>query len=155
MQHYLDNSATTRVRETVSNKVVKLMTENFGNPSSLHTLGIRAEDELEKARETVDGFKDKDISGFSISYEFGGRGEDLAEQGTVLEKIYGEKIAGDLFVALDNGDEDSVKRLLPKHSDEAVTALLSFLDNYEGMADLTYTLNEEGKLDLEISDDVY
>ena len=50
MQHYLDNSATTRVSPTVSDKVVELMQDNFGNPSSLHSLGIRAENELEKAR---------------------------------------------------------------------------------------------------------
>ncbi len=50
MQHYLDNSATTRVSPTVSDKVVELMQDNFGNPSSLHSLGVRAENELEKAR---------------------------------------------------------------------------------------------------------
>ncbi|MCR5652545.1 MAG: cysteine desulfurase [Ruminococcus sp.] len=50
MQHYLDNSATTIVSPTVSAKVVEMMRENFGNPSSLHSLGIKAEHELEKAR---------------------------------------------------------------------------------------------------------
>ncbi|MBR2108794.1 MAG: cysteine desulfurase [Ruminococcus sp.] len=50
MQHYLDNSATTRVSGTVSAKVAEMMTENFGNPSSLHSLGIKAENELERAR---------------------------------------------------------------------------------------------------------
>lgn len=50
MQHYLDNSATTRVSGTVSAKVAEMMTENFGNPSSLHSLGIKAENELERVR---------------------------------------------------------------------------------------------------------
>lgn len=50
MQHYLDNSATTRVSGTVSAKVAEMMTENFGNPSSLHSLGIKAENELERSR---------------------------------------------------------------------------------------------------------
>ena len=53
MEHYLDNSATTKVSETVSRKVVELMTENYGNPSSLHTRGIKAEDELISARKTL------------------------------------------------------------------------------------------------------
>ena len=35
---------------TVSAKVAEMMTENFGNPSSLHSLGIKAENELERAR---------------------------------------------------------------------------------------------------------
>lgn len=53
MEHYLDNSATTRVSRTVADKVVELMTENFGNPSSLHSLGIKAEAELTKARSVI------------------------------------------------------------------------------------------------------
>lgn len=53
MEHYLDNSATTKVSETVSRKVVELMTENYGNPSSLHTMGIKAEGELIGARKTL------------------------------------------------------------------------------------------------------
>ncbi len=48
--HYLDNSATTRVSESVSAKVTELMRDNFGNPSSLHSLGIKAENELNTAR---------------------------------------------------------------------------------------------------------
>lgn len=53
MEHYLDNSATTAVSKTVAEKVYKMMTENYGNPSSLHTKGIRAEEELERSRSTV------------------------------------------------------------------------------------------------------
>ena len=51
--HYLDNSATTKVSERAARKVMGLMTESFGNPSSLHTLGIRAEAELNAAREAI------------------------------------------------------------------------------------------------------
>ena len=40
---YLDNSSTTRVCEPAAAKVMELMTENYGNPSSLHTLGFRGE----------------------------------------------------------------------------------------------------------------
>jgi cysteine desulfurase len=51
--HYLDNSATTRVLPQAAEKAAFLMTEEFGNPSSLHTLGFRAKQELEKARGSV------------------------------------------------------------------------------------------------------
>lgn len=51
--HYLDNSATTRVLPQAAEKAAFLMTEEFGNPSSLHTLGFRAKQELEKARGAV------------------------------------------------------------------------------------------------------
>ena len=51
--HYLDNSATTAVSAAAARKALEIMTENFGNPSSLHTLGINAEHELEAARDFV------------------------------------------------------------------------------------------------------
>lgn len=53
LEHYLDNSATTRVSETVAAEVVRVMTETYGNPSSLHSLGIRAEEVLESSRRIV------------------------------------------------------------------------------------------------------
>lgn len=53
MQIYFDNSATTPVSDTAAYKSYKVMTENFGNPSSLHTLGINAEKELIQARKNV------------------------------------------------------------------------------------------------------
>lgn len=53
MEHYLDNSATTRVSRSVAEKVTELMCENYGNPSSLHSLGYKAETELESSRETI------------------------------------------------------------------------------------------------------
>ena len=51
--HYLDNSATTRVSEAAAQKATKLMRENFGNPSSLHSFGFEAEKELISARQLV------------------------------------------------------------------------------------------------------
>lgn len=52
---YLDNSATTRVCQEAAEKVMEIMTETYGNPSSLHTKGFQAERELTAARETVAG----------------------------------------------------------------------------------------------------
>ena len=51
--HYLDNSATTQVSESAAHAALTLMRENYGNPSSLHKLGIRAEKVIEAARETI------------------------------------------------------------------------------------------------------
>lgn len=51
--HYLDNSATTQVSESAAQAALTLMRENYGNPSSLHKLGIRAEKVIEAARETI------------------------------------------------------------------------------------------------------
>ena len=50
---YLDNSATTRVCREAADKAYDMMVNGYGNPSSLHTLGFRAEQELTAARQTV------------------------------------------------------------------------------------------------------
>lgn len=52
-EHYLDNSATTPVLQEAAQKAAELMTEGYGNPSSLHGLGFRARQELETARQLV------------------------------------------------------------------------------------------------------
>lgn len=64
MEVYLDNSATTRVSEKVKNIIIKTMTEDFGNPSSLHMKGVEAERYVKEAREIIAGnlkVKDKEI----------------------------------------------------------------------------------------------
>lgn len=48
--HYLDNSATTAVCKAAAEKALYMMTDNYGNPSSLHGMGIRAEEAVEEAR---------------------------------------------------------------------------------------------------------
>ncbi len=53
MDAYLDNSATTKVFESVKDIVVKTMTEDFGNPSSLHKKGIEAEAYVKTAAQAV------------------------------------------------------------------------------------------------------
>ncbi len=50
---YFDNSATTKPYKEVVELVARLMSEEFGNSSSLHTLGIRAERILENTRRTL------------------------------------------------------------------------------------------------------
>lgn len=47
---YFDNSATTRVLESVRDLVVKTMMEDYGNPSSRHSKGVDAENLLKEAR---------------------------------------------------------------------------------------------------------
>lgn len=47
---YLDNSATTKVCEQAAQKVMQVMTESYGNPSSLHTKGQEAQREVALAR---------------------------------------------------------------------------------------------------------
>ena len=50
---YLDNSATTRVSEPVLRAMLPFLTKQYGNPSSIYTLGQQAKAAIEEAREKV------------------------------------------------------------------------------------------------------
>lgn len=50
MEHYLDNSATTRVCEAAAKAAYEAMTSIYGNPSSTHTKGREAKKLLDSSR---------------------------------------------------------------------------------------------------------
>lgn len=50
---YLDNSATTPLRDEVRDAMLPILQGDFGNPSSAHTWGRRASARLEEARDRV------------------------------------------------------------------------------------------------------
>ena len=53
MLAYLDNSATTKPYKEVVQCMSNVMLEHYGNPSSMHMLGVEAEKELTKATEII------------------------------------------------------------------------------------------------------
>ena len=53
MECYLDNSATTKVDPDVAELIQKVMTEDYGNPASLHRKGFEAEQHIRKAKKTL------------------------------------------------------------------------------------------------------
>ena len=53
MEAYLDNSATTCAFARVCDIMMKTMSQDYGNPSSLHTKGFHAEHYVNEAREAI------------------------------------------------------------------------------------------------------
>ncbi len=53
MTVYLDNAATTKPCEPAVSAVFKCMVEDFGNPSSLHGIGLDAEKNMTEARKSI------------------------------------------------------------------------------------------------------
>lgn len=53
MEVYLDNSATTRVRQEVMDEVTDVNINCYGNPSSIHRMGLKTEKRIEEARKYV------------------------------------------------------------------------------------------------------
>lgn len=49
----MDNSATTKPYPEVINEMAEMMENYYGNPSSLHKLGLKAEKKLNEARELI------------------------------------------------------------------------------------------------------
>ena len=53
MEVYFDNSATTKISSGAKNKMIEVMDSHFGNPSSLHKIGLDAEHILSEARSII------------------------------------------------------------------------------------------------------
>ena len=50
---YLDNAASTAVHNDVVEEMIPYFATNFGNPSSIHKLGRKANKAIQKARKQV------------------------------------------------------------------------------------------------------
>ena len=53
MRAYLDNSATTRTFDEVTEYMAHIMRDVYGNPSSMHMIGIEAENEVKRAKKIL------------------------------------------------------------------------------------------------------
>lgn len=53
MEVYLDNAATTKTLESVRNIMIKTLDDDYGNPSSKHILGVKAEKYIKDTKEKL------------------------------------------------------------------------------------------------------
>ncbi|WP_373482554.1 cysteine desulfurase family protein [Acetobacterium sp.] len=82
---YLDNAATTRVHPQVAEKMMDALVNNYGNPSSLHRLGIRGEQAIKEVRELI--AKNLNCQNQEIYFTSGGtEGNNMIIQGVVENK---------------------------------------------------------------------
>lgn len=82
---YLDNAATTRVHPQVAEKMMDALVNNYGNPSSLHRLGIRGEQAIKEVRELI--AKNLNCQPPEIYFTSGGtEGNNMIIQGVVENK---------------------------------------------------------------------
>jgi len=71
---YLDSAATTQMRDEVIDRMITVMRENYGNPSSTHSYGRSSKSLIENARKTVAGFLN--VSASEIVFTSGGTEAD-------------------------------------------------------------------------------
>ena len=83
MEAYLDNSATTRCYTKAAKLMYDIMTEHYGNTSSLHTKGVEAEQYVREARAEI--AKSLRVKEKEIIFTSGGtESNNLAILGTAL-----------------------------------------------------------------------
>lgn len=110
MNIYLDNSATTKICEEALNKYIRVSKECYGNPSSLHALGVNAEKELSAARrEILLSLREK--SSQVIFTASGSEANNLAIVGRALSK---ERYARGAKIITTDGEHASVSSPLGK-----------------------------------------
>ena len=83
MEAYFDNAATTRVYPEVKDIMIKIMEEDYGNPSSLHMKGVIAEKYIREASERI--AKTLKVESSEIFFTSGGtESNNLALIGTAM-----------------------------------------------------------------------
>ena len=107
---YFDNSATTKMSQRALEKLTEVAKSHFGNPSSLHSVGLDAEKEMERAR---------GIIAKSLGVERYTRGEIIFTSGgtesnnlAILGTVYAKKRRGNEKILTTEGEHASVAETL-------------------------------------------
>ncbi len=104
--------------------------------------------------------KVSDLKKATVSMEFGGRGEFLADPEEILGRIFEWKQKDEIINILSEDDVDEILeklralKYLKKFSDEALSALVDFWKNCDyppDTCDITQTLRSDGQIDLTIT----
>ena len=158
-QCYFDNAATTRVRDEVADKIVDVLKNSYGNPSSTHSYGRPSKSLIEVSRKEIAAHLN--VSSSEIIFTSGGTEADnlilrsaardlnikhfissKIEHHAVthtldeLEKDYNVKVS---FVKLDkNGvvDYDNLNELLSNSKDRCMVSLMHVNNEIGNMLDL-------------------
>ncbi len=163
-QCYFDNAATTRVRDEVADKIVDVLKNNYGNPSSTHSYGRPSKSLIELSRKEIAAHLN--VSPSEIIFTSGGTEADnlilrsaardlkikhfissKIEHHAVtltleeLEKDYGIKVS---FVKLDkDGEVDygDLEDILKKSKDKCLVTLMHINNEIGNMLDLDKVSN--------------
>lgn len=118
---YFDNSATTKISEGAKSKMLKVMEECYGNPSSLHKMGLSAEKVVSEARAAILSSLGvmRGVHGELVFTSGGTESNNLAILGVVNAKARqgGEKIL------TTQGEHSSVENVLGELEKKGFTVL--------------------------------
>ncbi len=121
---YADNAATTKMSEAAIKTMISVMNDNFGNPSSLYSVGQRAKEILEQAREDVA----KVINAEAREIYFTSGGSEADNQAILTAAAIGRK-AGKMHIISTAFEHHAVLHTLEKLKKEGFSVTL--LDVHE------------------------
>ena len=149
---YLDNSATTKPCETAIKYINNSLQNNWGNPSSLHILGLNAEIDVTKSREAIA----KTISARADEIIFTGSGTEanntaiMSVQNSRNKKIITTKIEHpsvlQTFKRLENFGFETVYIDIDKEGIIDIAALEKELDQNVALVSVMLVNNEIGTI---------
>lgn len=114
---YLDNAATTKPCPEAVSAAMDAMTENFGNPSSLHRAGLNAQLAVDRARKIIASSVGADVG--EIYFTSGAtESNNLALRGAI--GAYGKRKNRIIISAVEHASVDETVSALEKQGFEAV-----------------------------------
>lgn len=148
---YLDNSATTKPCAEAIRAAAENMEKNFGNPSSLHKMGIEAEKVIKSAKKTI-------LNKLSLDGEIYFTSGATESNNTVISSIpktyrhNGKRIVTtaiehpSVSVPIDKLEEQGyeVVRLSPKDYDNFEKAVIAAVDENTALVSVMWVNNETG-----------
>lgn len=107
---YFDNSATTKISDGAKNKMIEVMDSCFGNPSSLHKVGLDAEKAVTEARNTILASLgvNRGVKGELIFTSGGTESNNIA----ILGSVYSKQRRGNERILSTQGEHSSVENVL-------------------------------------------
>ena len=154
---YFDNAATTPVHPKVKEKILPFLTEQFGNPSSIHSFGREVRVAVEEARELIADFINADPS--EIYFTSGGTEADntavfgiakteFAESGRnklITSKVEHHAVLESFEQLSEQGFETSFIGT-DKNSKMDLTVLSNKLDDGTSLVSAIHVNNESGAI---------
>ena len=154
MEVYLDNSATTRPRDEVIDVINHSLKISYGNPSSLHRMGLEVEKKIKKSREiigkflgcksneiyfTASGTESNNIAIQGIVNKFGKRGNHIIttkiEHSSVINifKHYENKGFKVTYLDVDNNGLIDLEELKKSITNETILVSIMYVNNEVGV----------------------
>ena len=154
MEVYFDNSATTKPNKEVIECVTEVLTNNYGNPSSLHRMGLNAEKAVKYARTVIAdkmGVDEKQVfftSGGTESNNIAilGSLNALRNKGTVITSKVEHKSVTECFKKLEQQGYDVKYVDVTKEGIVDINQLESFIDEKTLLVSIMHVNNETGAI---------